>query len=600
MTPLQLKEFFQSVAAISVFSSNVLFWRLTSEYFASASEENPLLHTWSLGVEEQYYVFFPLLVVALWFFDRKHLARWMVILLVISLALSEYGSRSQPLANFFLLPSRAWELLIGALVAWASFSEPPVHVRISRIVREFLAGLGLALICVAVFIFGVETPFPSLYALVPTIGTALVIGFGTRDTWVAKLLSLPLLVGIGLISYSAYLWHQPLLAFARLYSFNKLSHFEIGALIVITFGLAYLTWLLVERPFRDRRRFSRAQIFAGATVASVGFFSIGLVGHLAQGFPSRFTPAELAAIQASRSSTIGCNVVPLKVNAAIKRCDIGRKGIEPTVLLTGDSHADAIGGVLGDRLAESGRAGMVLRNWACGPIAGLYSTRSTKDDVANCETAQKQFLSFIRDTPSIQDVVVAIRWTMQLFPVQGEIDRLVYDNGEGGTYDDLIYKESAALKSDGTFGEDPELKKKVVFDYLKGLQSTGKRIIVVYPVPEVGWHVPQLAMKKLIRGQPLETVTTSYSRFLQRNRFANSTLDQYVGTNLVRVKPADVLCNAGVQDRCIAQLENTPLYFDDDHLSNSGAELVVREILKAVAGADTAASQGASVNAVAR
>ncbi len=600
MTPLQLKEFFQSVTAISVFSSNVLFWRLTSEYFASAAEENPLLHTWSLGVEEQYYILFPVLVVGLWYVDRKHLARWMGILLFISLALCEYGSRSQPIANFFLAPSRAWELLVGALVAWDSYGHRPFHARISRSVREMLTALGLGLICLAILIFGVQTRFPSLYALVPTIGAALVIGVGTRDTWVARLLSLPFVVRIGLISYSVYLWHQPLLAFARLYSINKLSVLQIWALIFVTFIFAYLTWLFVERPFRDRRKFSRAQIFAGAAFASVGFFAIGLVGHLARGFPSRFTPAELAAIQAPRSATIGCGTVSLKVNSAIKRCDIGRKGGEPAIVLTGDSHADAIGGVLGDHLTASGQSGMVLRNWACGPIVGLYSpTLSTKENVASCQTAQKQFLSFVRDTPSIRDVIVAIRWTMQLYPVPGEIVKLVYDNGEGGTYDNLPYKESAALKPDGTFGVDGELKTKTVLDFLSGLQSTGKRIVLIYPVPEVGWDVPQLAMKKLIRGQRLETVTTSYSRFLQRNRFASSTLDQYTGSNVARVKPANVLCNTIVQDRCIAQIENTPLYFDDNHLSNSGAEAVVREILKVPERTDTA-SQGALVNAVAR
>ncbi|MEX2468298.1 MAG: acyltransferase, partial [Pseudohongiellaceae bacterium] len=244
MAPEQLKAFSQSVLAMSLFASNILFWR-ESGYFDTAAEEKPLLHTWSLAVEEQYYLFFPLFIMLFWFLGRGGLARLTAAVAFISLLLAEYGWRYEPDANFYLLPTRAWELFVGALCAFYSFGKAPRN-------SEPLALLGLAGILLAIFFYSEATPFPSVYALAPVLGAALIILYGGQATVVGRLLSTPLPVAIGLISYSAYLWHQPLFAFARIRSPGDPGVSLMLALSGASLLLATLSWRYVEIPFRRR------------------------------------------------------------------------------------------------------------------------------------------------------------------------------------------------------------------------------------------------------------------------------------------------------------------------------------------------------------
>lgn len=216
MTPDRLREFSQSIVAVTVFASNVLFWK-SSGYFDASAEEKPLLHTWSLGVEEQYYLLFPLFLILTWRLGRKNQAWLILSMATISLALCEWAWRNHPMANFYLAPTRAWELLIGSLLAFAAFDRP-LYQRVTERLADALSFFGMLLVFWSIFYFDKTTPFPSLFALAPILGTALILGFSGAKTIAAKLLSTKWVVAIGLISYSAYLWHQPLFAFARLRS----------------------------------------------------------------------------------------------------------------------------------------------------------------------------------------------------------------------------------------------------------------------------------------------------------------------------------------------------------------------------------------------
>jgi peptidoglycan/LPS O-acetylase OafA/YrhL len=203
MVPYQLIDFSESVVAVSLFSSNILFWRETG-YFNAAAELKPLLHTWSLAVEEQYYILFPLFMMVTWRFGLRIVTLLVAAALLFSLGLSEWAAqRSIAAANFYLLPTRAWELLIGSILALVALRRKPVGTAFD----DYGAALGVAMILAAIVFYSGAIPFPGLYALLPTVGTALVIWCARPETYTGKLLSLPPLVGVGLISYSAYLWH---------------------------------------------------------------------------------------------------------------------------------------------------------------------------------------------------------------------------------------------------------------------------------------------------------------------------------------------------------------------------------------------------------
>jgi peptidoglycan/LPS O-acetylase OafA/YrhL len=278
LLPSQFQNFSQAVMATSLFASNILFWR-GSDYFAPAAEENPLIHTWSLAVEEQFYILFPIFLLLLWRFGRNITFYAVIFVSIISLALSEYGWRNYPTANFYLIITRAWELGAGAICAYSVFNKPVKS-------NSFLAFSGLLLIIYAIFYYDQATPFPSLYALAPVVGTALIIVFAGKGSAVAKLLSLKILVGIGLISYSAYLWHQPVFAFARIKSFGGIAP---GIMLVLSFAtlfLAYLSWRYVETPFRlGRISFfsSRRNVFASSAVGLAALLCFGLYGHVSMG-----------------------------------------------------------------------------------------------------------------------------------------------------------------------------------------------------------------------------------------------------------------------------------------------------------------------------
>ena len=272
MLPSQFSDFSQALIATSLFASNILFWQQT-DYFGPEIDENPLMHTWSLAVEEQFYIFFPILLWFLWRYDRKYVVTVILLLCLLSLALSEWGWRNAHDANFFLIVTRAWELGAGALCAFI------LHARTVR-PNTILSAFGLALIIISVLTYDDLTPFPSLYALAPVGGTALIILFSTAKTPVGRLLSIPAMVGIGLISYSAYLWHQPLFAFARMRGGGFAEDWLLMALAVASLGMGWLSWRYVERPFRksDGVLASREAVFSASAVGLAVFIGLGFYG----------------------------------------------------------------------------------------------------------------------------------------------------------------------------------------------------------------------------------------------------------------------------------------------------------------------------------
>ncbi|QEL65050.1 hypothetical protein OTERR_15740 [Oryzomicrobium terrae] len=301
LLPSDMKDFSQSLVAVSGFASNILFWR-ESGYFGTAAELKPLLHTWSLAVEEQYYVIFPLFLMLFWKLGK----RWMLVTLglvfVASLVLAQWAAYAKPTAAFYLLPTRGWELLIGAFAAF--YLSQANRKAFGKGLSEFGGWLGVALIIYAIFAYSNTTPFPGFYTLVPTLGTVLIILFATQQTTVGKFVGNKAFVGIGLISYSAYLWHQPLFAFAKHSSLTKPSSLVYGVLAVLAIVIAYFTWKYVEAPFRDKSKLTRKQVFSLSLIFSFTFVSVGLLGYLNSGNLWRFDDGVVKYFELKNDSDI--------------------------------------------------------------------------------------------------------------------------------------------------------------------------------------------------------------------------------------------------------------------------------------------------------
>lgn len=267
----ETQETFESALATMLFLANVRFW-LKTDYFATAAEERPLLHMWSLAVEEQYYLVFPILLFVIWHWRKSALLWVLLSLTALSLVTAEILSRHAPMANFFLPMGRMWEMLIGSCVAYWGAQRPRMAI------AESATALGLLMIIIPMFTFTKATPTPGLWTAIPVLGTALVILFardGSRVTW---LLQVKPLVAMGLISYSVYLYHQPVLAFARVNLPDEQHTMPVFlGLAAFSVLLGYLSWRFVEKPFR--RGFSRRTVFglSGASIGLIVVFTGGAV-----------------------------------------------------------------------------------------------------------------------------------------------------------------------------------------------------------------------------------------------------------------------------------------------------------------------------------
>jgi len=324
--------------------TNIWFWT-TTDYFAQPAESLPLLHTWSLSVEEQFYLVFPALV--LWAGGRssRRLRPALVVLFLVSLAISVPGSFLYPTASFYLLPARAWELLLGSLLALGL-----VPALRSRLGRELATAGGLLLIATSMLLLTPRTPFPGLAALPPCLGAALILHAGeSGDSLGARLLSLRPLVFLGLISYSLYLWHWPLLAFQRtdmLLFATESKLVERGALLGLSLAAATLSWWLIEKPTRDRTRVSIRTLVAGSAAAASVLLAAATALVVTGGLPSRFTPAAVTLARYLENDQtaqfreghcfLGVNDPVTAFDRSLCLSDVPGR---PNYILLGDSHA---------------------------------------------------------------------------------------------------------------------------------------------------------------------------------------------------------------------------------------------------------------------
>ena len=438
-------------------ASNVYLWKTTG-YFAGPAEMNPLLHTWSLAVEEQFYLGYPLFLALFRGARIGWRATGLATLAVASFLLSCYGTSHFPSATFFLLPTRAWEIAIGGLVCYL---PPPSWIGRRGVT---LAGCAAAASIVAAsWLYNSSTPFPGVAAAVPCLAAATLIYVnGVRTSAISRFLSSKPLVTVGLASYSLYLWHWPLLAFARYWS---PSGFPLGVrLAAMTAGvvLALLSWRFIENPLRRIARVSRSgQCYAGAAIAAAVIVGMGIVIQQFQGFPNRLPESakrflELPHYRISAAAT----------TEALERGELVRVGQpsesdSPDFLVWGDSHAGVTADLMDELAMERGLGGVVAAQPGTAPIPGVFNRFSPREDQRR---RSKAVIHFLREK-GIRNVVIVAKW-----------QNYVRDRGTYGLIDD-------ETRDDG----DARTPKQVLVDGLDrlcaGLEENGVKVWIVLRVP---------------------------------------------------------------------------------------------------------------------
>ncbi len=580
MLPSQLITYGLHLAAVATFCSNVVLW-LSTDYFAPASELLPLLHTWSLAVEEQFYLAFPPLFYLGWRLGPARLAWVMGGVALLSLGFSCWATGRYPALDFYLPPSRIWELLAGALCALV-----PTHRRLSP--SGGLAALGLALVIAPVFLF--EAGTPSWFLTLPVAGAALIILFaGGRDLATSLLRARPF-VWIGLISYSAYLWHQPLFAFARIRLPSDPTPVTMALLSVLSILLAYPTWRWVEQPMRAGGSTffaTRRPLFVFSGVGLVATLGFGAALIALGGVPSR-VPEAVLRIDAAREDvnplTPDCHLsIDLGMTGRthpIASCLTG-PGDAPPVVLIGDSHANALSWEVRRAVEGSGLRFYGVTMSSCPPIAGLIRIGGT--NLMACDS----YVRGMRDYAARSGagvVVLAARW-------QFSIDGTKFDNGEGGR--ELGDNSRIWDLADGdTAGLDAKAATPILLnafvDDIKALLASGVKVVLVYPIPEAGWNVPDRLSRITMASGGAPDLSTDPAAYLARNRAVIDAFDAIQSPNLYRVRPDEALCDTVIPGRCANSLGETVLYRDENHVTNAGARLIAPAVLTAIERAQAA------------
>lgn len=548
LPPEQLDELAQSALATSVFSSNFFFFA-GAGYFDGPSEAKPLLHTWSLAVEEQYYILFPLLMLLI---ARRAGGRFTLpvgCLALASFAACALYTSSDETAAFFLIPFRAWELLIGSLLALGAV--PAVH---SRRFRTALAAAGLAMVLASVFSFTPLTTFPGVAAALPTLGTAAIIHAGTHgDNAIGRALSVRPMVFVGLVSYSLYLWHWPVIVYAKLYLINEMTDGENALAFVIAMLLAVLSWRFVEAPFRDRRRFGpRSRLFAGAAMVTAVVMAGAVAIVHSDGLPDRDLSGEMRAIAAVDPGWQHwkyCEELGEERNDDPELCGIGAEERSPTFLLWGDSHALAMASGINLKAMEHGKGGLIAVRTACPPLLGI--DRAGRD---SCRVFNDAILRRLEREPGIDTVILAARWTMAAPGTR-------YKEEPGS---DVILEDRESGE-----GGNAELMERGLARTLDALQALGRRVVLVGQVPEVGFDVPSANYSARLTGRDVsDMIAPRVDEYRERVAVSSDILARArAGRAVEFLDPAPSLCDAA---RCRVVEEGMPLYRDDNHLSLRG------------------------------
>ena len=567
LLPGPLESFSESLVASALFVVNMYFWRTSGAYFAPSADSLPLLHLWSLGIEEQFYLVFPLALMVAW---RSRLGRALGFSGILglgfvgSLALFAIAGAVAPTANFYLLPTRAWEFLGGGLMALGQSRSP--RWPSNPLGKEAAATLGLGAIIASILLLGPTSAFPWPSALIPAIGTGLLLKFADPARGVGRLLAGRPFVAVGLTSYSAYLWHQPILAIARGVLLDSLSVGQSAILLAVSFLLAGLSWRFVELPFRRHLYLSRRNVYIGGAAAILLLSAAGAIGVVTKGAPERLNARERALatpIEAYFLKTFVCGrATRMDPAPPDQPCRIGR-ATRATVAVFGDSHAATLEPVLADALAATERSAVDYTHSGCPPV---LDDRLLGPDHIMCAGFNRLAMQRINADANIDTVVIAAAWFVYVgypSPVEGKSD-VQFGN---------VFNAGAQRTAMMTAFSDTVLR----------FIASGKRVILVYPVPQADRNVPHFLIRAHRVGLDTVNYASSYSDFRSRNAAVIRSFDALGDrAGLVRLYPERSLCSLGPKRRCRMTTGAVPLYFDNNHLTPAGSRMAFPDMAAAL------------------
>ena len=569
--PVSFIDYSKSLFSSLFFVSNYFFYFSGELYDAENSLLKPLMHTWSLSIEEQFYIIFPLLLLFCFYYFRKNLSKIFFLILCISFFSMIFIFQKNESFAFFSFFSRFWELMSGSLLAILSYNKKKKY-KLSNNVYSFV---GLIFLCFSIFFFNNDTNFPYYSTLIPVIGTCLIIYFNNKKNLIYKILSMKFLVYVGVISYSLYLWHYPIFAIGRTTEF-----FGDGVskkLFLITFVLSIITHHTIEKPIKNKT-FSNLFIFI-----FLGFLYFILVVMSQLSIKGNIKPIRGNILN---NLFVGQETSNLTV---CKDKQVNKQGYcvfnpdeKKVLILVGDSHMQTLEKPLLEFANQNKFKLIILNRSTCFYFKNLDLV--IKNKISQCSSDYQKFRTKIIQSEDSPFVIMGGR-------TQYYLSGRNFDNNEGGGNNKKkkgFYYKKANTKLFNKL-KNAELVKDSFDKTTDELLNNGSKILLIYPIPEVGWNVSKKIISRLVLNSgKLESVflsdplTTSHKVFKKRTREIYNIYDAINSENIFRIYPEKILCNKLIKNRCVTHNSKNVFYIDDDHLSYVGAKLIVSEIRKII------------------
>ncbi|MFG6486093.1 acyltransferase family protein [Roseateles sp. BYS78W] len=535
LEPASLHEFARLLGATGLFVSNVELYRTTG-YFEGAAELKPLLHTWSLAVEEQYYILFPPLLALLWRYARRGIGAVLLGVGLVSLAYCLRLMPYDPELAFFAAPARTFELMVGSGLAWWMGRDAATPQRPAWV--DAWVGWGaLAALAAALVLMRPDRAFPGPAALWPCLATAALIWVGsTRQAVATRWLSAAQLRWIGAQSFSLYLWHWPMLVLARHLLLDQPTPVQAAAAVLLSVALAWASLRWIETPVRQSRVSQPVLLACGAVTIALSLVGAWLLAAAADHRAAQ--PGPDAALRAGADDFSPdrkrCHSSGNHWLGYDERCLFGPEAAAATLVVWGDSHGVEMARALGNQVRD--RRVAELTGSTCPPAVGYVPPGRPR-----CDAVNRVLLQRLVADPHVDSVLLAARYEFYL------------NSGDAGAFE-------AGLA-----------------ETVRQLRAAGKQVLLLDPVPTYRYPIPAALALRERRGQPLDEQGQTAAQYAERQAASLALVERLVAAGQAqRVPVGDVLCSGG---RCAVRDGEHSLYFDDNHLSMRGAALVAARVL---------------------
>ena len=573
LLPFEFREFGKSLIASVAYLSNVHFFR-EAGYFDTASENKVLLHTWSLSVEEQFYLAIPLLILVLRRRPRLLIGA-LVAIAAASLAACVLLTPRTPTATFYLFPFRAWELLAGVLLAIAVAER-----NLSSSYGAWASWFGIGFIAASIVLIRPGHGFPGYQVILPIIGTTMLIANIRDRNPVNAALAWPPLVFVGLISYSLYLWHWPVLTLSSYFRDGYASSGEMLGWLAVAFGAATLSWRFVEKPVREARGLPALALIGASATASAVLLLAGGLAYVRDGMPGRFGPEVRMHIEASADflqDWSRCNVPANGPFAGIEVCPVGADG-SPTFLVWGDSHVRAFKEGIDLAARENDASGLVVWRAGCPPLFDISKRESAttplQDEACmDANARMRKALPQLKEA-GIEKILLIGRWTY-------------YAHG-GGVGSDAMNTIELNATANASPHDQSELFTDAVLASVEEIAGHVPAVYVLEQVPEVPFYDSREVARRLAHGADQHE---EQKRFVVSRRDVEERSAAAEAGFLKLAKRDDRIHWLPTRDRlcedgsCSSVHDAHSYYFDNNHITNTAA-MALRDLFVPVLGSD--------------